>query len=373
LATLCDVRAVGASEESRMRQTLRIGYWPYEEAANGYGARMRELLGTFGEVTPFSERVRGVRSWLPRRRAYDVVIVNWLENKVVDAQGRPSYTAACKLFVQTLLFRLQARRLIFVRHNRYPHTTQRRHAARVSHWLDVYEQLFDLAVTHSAAETKPRRDYCPHPLYRVSDAPATTLPDAVNLPPGYFVVFGRIEPYKQIEALIERFPNNQRLLVVGATGDADYARRLRAMARDNVVVAPGFLAEPEAQAVVRRSAGVILSHADDDMVVSGSFFYAMSLGRPVIAVETPFIRWVHDLVGEPLIVSAPDLPGLCSKLTAWRAEDDRAERRLSVVREAFGEQTVRKHLARILEAPLPAERGADAQVQPPALDSKLSS
>ena len=314
---------------------------------------MRELLGAFGEVTPFSERVRGMRAWLPRRRAYDVVILNWLENKIVDGEGRLSYTAACKLFVQTLLFRLQARRLIFVRHNRYPHSTQRRHAARVSHWLDLYEQLFDAAVTHSAAETTARRDYCPHPLYRISDAPTPLLPDAVNLPPGYFVVFGRIEPYKQIESLIERFPDNQRLLVVGAIGDAAYARRLCTMARDNIVVAPGFLAEPEAQAVVRRSAGVILSHADEDMVVSGSFFYAMSLGRPVLAVETPFIRWVSALVGEPLVVSAPDLPGLCAKLRSFGTQADAPERWREVVREAFGEQSVQRHLARILDAPLP--------------------
>ncbi|MET0343187.1 MAG: hypothetical protein ABW252_19420 [Polyangiales bacterium] len=351
---------LGAREGSgsRSRPELRIGYWPSDEAPNGYAARMRAILSGFGKVLPFHEQV-GVRQlchWLVERRAFDVVFINWLENKIVDARGRPSYSGVCKLFVQTLLFRLRARKLVFVRHNRYPHATDRAQAARMSRWIDAYEQLFDATITHSATEETGRRAYCPHPLYPVSDAPVGALPEALRLAPGYFVVFGRIERYKRIEALIALFPPNQRLVVVGATRDADYARELSALARENVVIAPGFLGEPEAQEVVRRAAGVVLSHADDDMVASGSFFYAVSIGRPVIAVETPFIRWMSELLGDALVVSARDLSQLCARIAAWVPRDEVIEPRLGFARDAFGEANVRRHLARILALVEPHER-----------------
>src|SRR6201999_3331671 len=98
--------------------------------------------------------------------------------------------------------------------------------------------------------------------------------------------------YKRIERLIAAWPPDAALVVAGAPGDRADAAELQAVAPRNVLAHAGRVAEPVAQALVARSAGLVMAHADADVVVSSSFYFAMSLGVPVLAVETPFLRWI---------------------------------------------------------------------------------
>jgi beta-1,4-mannosyltransferase len=326
----------------------RIGYWPFESGANAYAKRMRDILGSFGDVSGFPTSVRLFPA-RPRSRRFDVAIINWLEVKVVNAKGRPSLRSLCKLFIQTLLFRIQARRLILVRHNRYPHHTQQRYAWFVTKCLDLYERLYDQTVTHSKAEETPSRSYCPHPLYTAADDRSGRLPQNVDLAPGYFVVLGRFERYKCLEELIHHFPERQRLLIVGDPVDSAYAEELCTLRRPNVRVEPGFLPNELARKVVARSCAMILGHAGDDMVVSGSFFFALSVGKPVFAVETPFIRWAQSALDERSVVSAADLSALCEKIRGFRPPFSATAPVPSPrARAAFGDECVRQHLERVL-------------------------
>mgnify|MGYP007117631456 FL=1 len=61
------------------------------------------------------------------------------------------------------------------------------------------------------------------------------------------------------------------------------------MHRENI--AARELTDEEAKVVVEQSQAVIICHAEDNVVVSGTFFFAMSLRKQVIALETPFLAW----------------------------------------------------------------------------------
>jgi len=123
---------------------------------------------------------------------------------------------------------------------------------------------------------------------------------------------------------------------------------LKRAAKANVTVLAGFLPDSEAQWLIKRSAGVVLSHASDDMVVSASFFYAMSLGQRVYAVETPFLRWASGALSEELVVVAPHLEALCRRL-ASAAISGRPQGTEPTIQAHFGDDAVARQLATMFE------------------------
>ena len=327
---------------------LRIGLLPYESGVNLYAERLRANLSELGDVVPLGTPLQRIARAFMKKPSFDVVIAGWLENALVSTRGRLSLIGLCKMLVQTALLRAQARRVVYVRHNRYPHHAKRSQARTLTRLLDGFERLYDITMTHSPAETGPRRAYCPHPLYdTVQDD--SLLPREIDLLPGYFVVFGRIAPYKNIEALIQGFPDNQRLLVAGVVDDDAYARRLMQLRRPNVVIAPGYLSEAQAQSVLRRAAGVVVSHAADDVIVTGSFFYAISASKPVYAVATPFLRAVQAQVGRQVLQTADDIAGLCQLLGEHTHQRAASAAEWNAVRAAFSDTSICQHLTALFE------------------------
>ncbi len=245
-------------------------------------------------------------------RRLDLLVLNWTDNDLLDRRTRRvAWRKVAKLFARTLALRLAARRLAFVRHNVYPHATAAGGEAAATRWVDRYERLFDVVLTHSGAEVDGTRRYCPHPLYPRVDPPAAST-RASRLPRDYVVAFGRIVRYKRLERLMAAFPARRTLVVAGAVGDRAYAAELAALARPNVICAPGMLDETDAQALVAGSRALVVAHADADVVVSSSLFYAWSLGVPVVAVATPFLRWIAPRVGDEALRIAPDVASLCA-------------------------------------------------------------
>lgn len=328
---------------------LRIGLIPYESGVNLYAQRMRAVLADFGEVVPAGTPLQRVARMFSRTPSFDLTIVGWVENALVTRSGRLSSLGLSKMVAQALVLRAQSRRLIYVRHNRYPHTARARYAGLMTRVLDLYERLFDLAVTHSPAEACSRRAYCPHPLYETLGNPERRpeLPPELSIEPGYCVVFGRIAPYKQIERLLSNFPASQRLIVAGVADDDAYVAQLSRLRRPNIVVAPGFLSEAQAQRLVSGAAAVVVCHAADDVIVSGSFFYAMSLQRPVFAVATPFLRSIQEQVGPRVLQLAHDVPALCVQLGALSEHPMPGDADWEAVHTAFGDHSVSRHLVQL--------------------------
>lgn len=342
--------ALQAAVAAALAPRLRIAYLPDEQLDNAYTQRMREILAGFGEV----ERYEGVKAELLRLisaqpRHYDLVVANWIENALINpASGRIAPVATLKLFLRTWLMTRFARQSAFVRHNTYPHAVRAGSEHLAKRLVDALERMFDVVITHSGAEASTSsRHYCPHPLYRIEHADAADSDDALSgfaLPPRYFLVFGRLVAHKRLEKLIAAFPAEHNLVIAGAVGDVDYVKYLLALRRSNCFVRPGFLSEARAQQLVAQADGVVISHAEADVVVSGTFFYTLSVGRPVYAVSTPFLRWTQPRIDPALLHLADDLDGLCELIRNAPSPAIPATAEASVQRE-FGDAAVRQALA----------------------------
>ncbi|MBV8741542.1 MAG: hypothetical protein JOZ12_07125 [Sinobacteraceae bacterium] len=259
--------------------------------------------------------------------------------------------------MQLLLLRIFARRLVFVRHNLYPHRTAARSAVLAQKLIDYYERCCDVAFVHSGDELTLRngpraRHYLPHPLYRrVPTADPMAVRARLGVPTRYFLVFGRIVPYKRIEQLMAKWPAAGHALVVcGEVGDESYAQLLATRARDNIVYKPGLLDEEEAQALMLGAEALVMAHAEPNTLVSGSFFYALSLGRPVVALRTAFLEWIAPRLGERIVSLAADLDALCAEISSWDGRTLGVEEQLRLQRE-FGDAAIRRALAIALPDP----------------------
>ncbi len=335
---------------------LRIAYIPFIDANNAYVSRMQDVLRTFGAVEKLMHPRLFVRQLVARRfRRYDATIFNWIENDALRQDTRRiDVRRAVIVLMKTLYAHLVSRRVVFVRHNIYPHAIAAGQEETARRWIDRYERLFHAVYSHSGARLERRHRYCPHPLYRSEDGRGVDVRAvAPGLPRDYFVVFGRVARYKRIVELARSFPAEKNLLIIGLVTDDAYGRELASVDRPNVYYRPGYLDDAAAQNLIRNSNGVMLAHAGESTVVSGSFFYAMSLPVPVLAVETPFLRWVESQVGDALLMLAPDLDGLVELVRRFEPRGLPADAAAQLAR-AFGDEAI----AAALKPVLLAERGS---------------
>jgi glycosyltransferase involved in cell wall biosynthesis len=325
----------------------RIAYIPYDEPGRGnaYTFRMRDILSRFGQVKSFPGTWRAIRQ-IPAQGRLDAIVVNWEENIVLDrVSGRLVWHRILRLFGRAALMRLVARKTIFVRHNVYPHAVAEQSKKNTKRCIDWYEKLFDVVLTHSGAHAIDGRQYCPHPLYE--RVPTQDVSCQYSLPGRFVVIFGQIAPYKRIAEFADRLPDDINLVVIGSVGDKSYCEELASRRQRNFFFFPGYISEQQAQYVIERSSAVVICHADEDVVVSGTFFYALSIPKTVVAIATPFMQWVNERLRPGVLHLASDWEDLIAKSLECQAGQPEVTAQDEIQAE-FGDEVLAATLGRVL-------------------------
>ncbi|MFL9610284.1 hypothetical protein ACKF11_09400 [Methylobacillus sp. Pita2] len=321
---------------------MRILFSP-ATASNQYIANMIALINSL-EPARVETQSRLNPGFILRNtfNRYDYIIINWLENSLVGKNKSLDLFSVARFLFKFFIYRIMGRKLIFVRHNIYPHALKGRQAAIATWIIETAIKLSTISVVHSGHLESERAKYIPHPLYKVNAQPKSQGSD-------YYVIFGRIVEYKAIHKLLESW-GSQRLVIAGLVEDQAYAAKLQSIIQSrglsNVELRAEFLSEAEAEQLVANSKGLILSHCDADMIVSGSFFFAASLGVPVFAMATPFFQWLkHDQGYQGLHVFT-SLQAMTAGISAATAEE-----KITISASAqrlFGNDEVAKALSKVL-------------------------
>lgn len=329
-------------------QGIRIGYTPFESSENAYTARTVEILSRLGGVS----KVPTLRGFLRspfscRPNSYEFIIANWVENGIVNRKGRLSIVGVLKFVLNVVLFKVLSRKTIFVRHNNFPHHSSpatSAYAARIIDWAEIF---FDYVVTHSGHNATSKRKYIPHPLYKHSHRTGR----AQEQPGDYFLIFGRILPYKKIEALIEAVPAHVRLVIAGSAPDKNYVEYLRGLAvTKDIQLIPEFVSDERAAELCKSSRGIVITHNDNDMIVSGTFFYALSLGVPLYTVSTPFAEWACKTLEVPGLYVAKDIQSLCAAMALSNGPVKQlGASEQSKVEQLFGDDVIEKKWSEIFQ------------------------
>ena len=178
---------------------------------------------------------------------------------------------------------------------------------------DFYEMFFDIVIVHSGHYAEGSRKYIPHPLYANSYS-SDVFQKKVSLPEKYFLIFGRIERYKKIESVIEKLNDNTNLVICGSCSDQKYLDLLRNYNKKNVFIIPEFVSNEYASYLTKNAVALLISHSDDDMILSGSVIFGISNEVKVLAVETGCINWFVETLKIDNITAVKDIEKLCFEM-----------------------------------------------------------
>lgn len=327
---------------------LNIYYYPKANNCNQYANNTIKAISASLEcdvqnAPSLKEFVKRPLTYIFSKRV-DYLIVNWLESELSNKEGKISILGTLKFFVYLVFFKLIANKLIYVRHNMYPHNMHGLSAKIAQHITNIAEKLFCYKkVAHSGHLTHAGYIYIPHPLYDSVDVSEINKGE-------YFIIFGKIERYKNIESVINEWNNENLLIIAGAVGDNDYLREIMLLAENknkNVKFEARFIPDADAEKLVGNSKGLILAHADNDMIVSGSFFYALSVGVPVLARKHPFFDWLVNEKKLKSVFTYEDFVELNHELSLKKYVSSEAI--LKEAREQFGAEKIKKNWKALLD------------------------
>lgn len=136
--------------------------------------------------------------------------------------------------------------------------------------------------------------------------------DRTSVIPGRILSFGRIEPYKNLNALIDAFAQIQddgfSLRIVGALDQSAFPDGGSAL-KDSIERTAGvsarleFVADQELVREVQQAELVVLHYTE--MHNSGALLVALSLGRVVYSIPSTSNRWIQDEVGSDWLILDP--------------------------------------------------------------------
>jgi glycosyltransferase involved in cell wall biosynthesis len=336
---------------------INIGLLPYELEANQYIEKNRKILERIGKVLPVPNPKKllaiALQSFFRsgRFKLYDVLIINWRENALKNERNRLHLIGIFEYFFSLSLHKLVSRKLIYVKHNSHPHNLPPKQI-RFAQKLTALGQLWsDSVVIHSPVKKLLGKNivYIPHPLYDVypqSQFETTTLNNQE------FLMFGRVQPYKKLDEVISNWEGPSKLIILGPCSDQDYLAKLKELAKGkNIAFEIAFHPETYLEERVGRCAGVIITNDNESMLVSGSFFFAISCGAPLYVKTSPFFEWVKTTSLDPYLKTAETIPKLinaineCHQLITTRSKKTIREE----AEKYFGDDSVEKAWRHMLD------------------------
>ena len=245
-----------------------------------------------------------------------------------------------------LLLKIRFKKLLYVKHNHYPHNIESKSINKIKYLMKIIVRFADFAVIHSP--TEHNFTYLPHPLYKY---PLKLSPSAISPDFERYIIFGRIARYKKIEDVIVAFPDNKKLIVAGGCEDKGYLSFLEGLIKDktNITIKGCFISDADAANLIKGCNGLILSHSNEDMIVSGIFFYSLTLGVKVYALQTPFLSWVGENVGNDVIQNFKNLHEMMDTIkNEQEANGSYGEESINKINELFSDKLIKETFERLL-------------------------
>ncbi|HBT4817021.1 TPA: hypothetical protein MB325_001027 [Klebsiella quasipneumoniae subsp. quasipneumoniae] len=305
---------------------------------------MKEVLSRLGDVEKFSYR-QVLTSPFKKK---DLCVINWIDNQFLNEKGRVSIVGTLKVYLKIALLKIHCKKIAYVRHNVYPHSTHKDSIFTLTQMTNRLSRFFDITFVHSPKFLQSVEKYIPHPLYQY---PLTVDEHStVQRDDDLYIIFGRIVRYKKIDEVIKLFPKNKRLLIAGFCEDKEYRDELTRLisGNSNVQLISKFLTDDEARKLVRSANAMIISHADDDMIVSGSFFYALSQRISIICVETPFMHWAEETLSNKVVLTCPSISKMCNVLSQNHSAYIYNDITISKINDLFSDDRIEYELTKLL-------------------------
>ena len=227
---------------------------------------------------------------LLRLKRDQVVVLNWVEDRVYGRSFKRFLQTFIGLALLIIFSKLFARKVIWVRHNFFPHAESKNNY-RYRFLCKLYDWLSIKAIPLESYYSTPA---LVHPLYRSDESIKNEIANGKrsdNKKEIPVLFFGAIKKYKNLHDTLDIWPKNIPLKIAGYCDDIDYQRLLQNKINDrelDVDWTNKFLSAEELDGLLKRAMYVLLPHADNAMISSGSFYHAIGEGCNVITNSSQF-------------------------------------------------------------------------------------
>jgi len=277
-----------------MNNKTEVIYSPEGDGANSYVKINKNIINNLNDFFVNDNitlrKFFNFSFFFKRRFKNTVVVVNWLENLLRSRTGRVSFYGTFKYFFVLSLIKIHGAKLVYIRHNFYPHGMVTSSAKLTEKIIGMGQFFSDKKASLSPHLICSGYQYLPHPLYN------TKLPDqCFSKKSTYYVIFGRIERYKNIERIINVWSSTAGLIIAGSSNNSGYLSEIRKLSEGkNIRIIAKSLSDSEAEELIRGAAGLIVFHSNPNTIVSGSFFFGVSCGAYILALKTDFLEFIYE-------------------------------------------------------------------------------
>lgn len=312
-----------------------IYYYPPMMKQNEYCERMKSILSNCGTVKTVDSSYELLKRTIKTKKRADIFVINWLDNLLINSCGSIDIKHLIKFFLKIIFYKLVSKKIVFVRHNIYPHNTVNKDKNRAKKIISFAYKLFGTPICHSPVYGN---EYIPHPLYGSSESDHVDNQDIKSLS-DYYVMFGRIEKYKNIDKVLDAFPADKQLIIAGPCSDKEYLSTLESYKRDNVTIIADFISNNDACYLLQHSQGLILAHDDSSMIISGSLYFALSNYTRVISIKNDFFAWIENKL-PGFIVLGVNTQEVCQKLETLEYKNESGKNYRAKINELFGDEYI---------------------------------
>jgi len=259
------------------------------KSKNRYLELTRNAISLIGfEVEPLDKNFYR-NELLSKRESY--VVINWAEDFAYPPNSCSIFEHFVRFFKTIILIvfsKIFAKKVIWVRHNFKPHNAKGSRK-RYNFILFLYKTL---GITEVSLEDYYSTPSLTHPLYISNQEIQKKIDEPSNDKLKYDVIFfGTIKRYKNLHNLLQDWPASIEIKIAGRCADTEYKAELLEIIKYrklNVIWEEKFLSDEELNELLEQSRFVLLPHADETMISSGTFYHAISYGCNILVTESKF-------------------------------------------------------------------------------------
>jgi len=250
-----------------------------------------ELKLTFIALGYKVEPFKSIEQYASVPKSSKIAVINWLEDQPSYNQSHfQAWLDFLRVIKKALLIKLKMNRVIWIQHNFRPHN--REYGQTTFHFTQTMFSF--LKFKKLVMERSAVGDNITHPLYlsdKQNDRLQTQLKSFECEGQHDVLFFGAIKKYKNLHEILQYWPVDLTLRVIGSAESQDYVNQLREIVARralSVVIENRFIESEELDNLLKSYKWVLVPHANNTMVASGSFYHAISYGCNAICNASEF-------------------------------------------------------------------------------------
>ncbi|OMH21624.1 hypothetical protein AC231_14395 [Clostridium pasteurianum] len=285
---------------------MKTCFCPYESKLNKYVEIIQDCL-KLKNIEVYS-----IKSVLSNRKLFKEVSIynfNWFEN-VDKSKIKMIPKIICKiLFIKYL--RIKKKKIIWTMHNKEPHNSKNNLLAQfMIKFMAVNSQKIVVLSNESKVtlkkfiseeEIEKKVKLIAHPNY-LGSYKNSKVDDISNNNYLNLLFIGRVQPYKNIELLIDVsnsfYNKNVNFIIAGKPNTSEYGEMLKKSIKNkNIKTKFSFIEDEEMISLIKMSDAIILPYDIQSSLNSGTIMLAFSNKKTVIS---PLIGTLKDIKNENL-------------------------------------------------------------------------